>query len=175
LKAEKQRAQSEVTRPSSNPVAAVMSGGLNAPVSRALLHGVIWRRVAAYCVDLAIIGGVSVLALLVFVPAAILSFGLLASPLTLLFALIPLAYHTLLVGGSGSATLGQRLFDLRVIDIGGGKPDYAQAAVQCILFYVTLMATGFLLLAVFFNPLRRTIHDWLSGTVVVRRSAGPGP
>jgi uncharacterized RDD family membrane protein YckC len=162
-----------VSRSTPNPVAALMAADLNAPVSRALLQGVVWRRVAAYCVDLAIVGGISLLAIMVFVPATILSFGLLATPLTLLFALIPVAYHSLLVGGSRSATLGQRLLDLRVVDMSGGKPDYAQAAVQCVLFYVTLMATGLLLVVVFFNPLRRTIHDWLSGTLVVRRSAGP--
>jgi uncharacterized RDD family membrane protein YckC len=37
------------------------------------------------------------------------------------------------------------------------------------LFYVTLMLTGFLLLFVFFNSQRRALHDWLSGTIVVRR------
>jgi uncharacterized RDD family membrane protein YckC len=151
-----------------------VSKELNAPIDRALLRGIVWRRVAAYCIDLVIIGAISVLAIMVFVPAAIVSFGLLATPLTLLFGLIPVAYHTVLIGSSGSATLGQRLLDLRVMDIGGGRPDYAQAAVQCILFYVTLMATGLLLVVIFFNPLRRTIHDWLSGTVVVRRSATVG-
>jgi uncharacterized RDD family membrane protein YckC len=164
-----------VTRPTPNPVAAAMGAGLNAPISRKHLHGVVWRRVAAYCVDLAIVGGIGLLAALIFIPATVLSFGLLATPLTLAFALIPLAYHTLLVGGSRSATLGQRLFDLRVMDMSGSKPDYAQAAVQCILFYVTLMATGLLLVIVFFNPLRRALHDWLSGAIVVRRSAGAAP
>jgi uncharacterized RDD family membrane protein YckC len=149
-----------------------MGADLNMPVS-ALIRGVIWRRVAAYCVDLVILAGIGLVAIMLFVPAAILSFGLLATPLSLLFGMIPIAYHTLLVGGSGAATIGQRLFDLHVMDIGGGDPDYAQAAVQCVLFYVTLMFTGFLLLAVFFNPLKRTIHDWLSATVVVRRSAEP--
>lgn len=141
------------------------------PVSRAMLHGVIWRRIAAYCVDLVILGGLGIVAIMLFIPAAVLSFGLLATPLFLLFSLIPVSYHTLLVGGSRSATIGQRLFDLRVMNINGGRPDYVQAAVQCLLFYVTLMFTGLLLLAVFFNPLHRTIHDWLSGTMVVRRSA----
>lgn len=162
-----------MTQPSPNPVATVAGAGLNTPFGRAYVEGVVWRRVVAYGIDLAIILCISALAILVFVPATILSFGLLATPLTLAFALIPLAYHTLLIGGKGSATFGQRLLGLRVMTIGGGRPDYAQAAVQCVLFYVTLMATGLLLVVVFFNPLRRTIHDWLSGTVVVRRSAGP--
>jgi uncharacterized RDD family membrane protein YckC len=32
-----------------------------------------------------------------------------------------------------------------------------------------LALTGFLLLFAFLNPQRRTLHDWLSGTIVVRR------
>jgi uncharacterized RDD family membrane protein YckC len=51
----------------------------------------------------------------------------------------------------------------------GAKPDYIQAAIMTGLFYVTLMLTGFLLLFVFFNSQHRALHDWLSGTIVVRR------
>ena len=152
-----------------------MGADMREPLRPAHLHGVIWRRVVAYGIDLALIGIISLLALFIFVPAAVLSLGLLASPLMLLFGLIPVGYHTVLVGGRKSATLGQRLLDLRVMDMSGSRPDYAQAAVQCILFYVTLMATGLLLVVVFFNPLRRTIHDWLSGTVLIRRSVEPVP
>jgi uncharacterized RDD family membrane protein YckC len=144
----------------------------DAPVTAAMLEGVVWRRVLAYCVDVLIIGCiVGVLIILVFVPASVVTFGLLAGPLWAGLAVIPFAYHVLLIGGRHSATLGQRMFDLRVMDIRGAKPDYIQAALMTALFYVTLMLTGFLLLFVFFNSERRTLHDWFSGTIVVRRSA----
>ena len=63
--------------------------------------------------------------------------------------------------------------DLRGVDMdmSGAKPDYIQATVLCLLFYLTLMLTGLLLLFVFFNSQRRALHDWFSGTIVVRRSA----
>lgn len=159
-----------------NPIAAVPLGRQDAPVTPDMLDGVLWRRVTAYLVDLIVIGVIiGLLVVVVLLPATVISFGLLTGPMIALLGLIPLAYHTLLVGGRHAATLGQRLLDLRVMDASGAPPDYAQAAVQCVLFYVTLALTGFLLLFVFLNPQRRTLHDWLSGTIVVRRRRAGAP
>lgn len=158
-----------------NPIATVPLGRQDAPVTPDMLEGVVWRRVAGYLIDFLIIGLIiAAFAVIVFVPATVISFGLLTGPMLAAFGVIPLAYHILLVGGRGSSTLGQRLFDLRVMDTSGAKPDYMQAAVLSVLFYLTLALTGFLLLFVFFNPQRRTLHDWMSGTIVVRRrQTGP--
>ena len=159
-------------RRSPNSISTLPLERSGAPVPPAMLEGVVWRRVAAYLVDLLVIGVlIGAYAMLVFVPLTVVSFGLLAGLLSAVFGLIPLAYHVLLIGGSRSATLGQRLFDLRVMDLSGGRPDYIQAVVLCVLFYLTLMPTGLLLLFVFFNAQRRTLHDWFSGTIVVRGSA----
>jgi len=154
------------------PSRTVHAMGYKIEIVPAQLHGVLWRRIAAYCVDLVVIFLIGVAAALLFIPAAILSFGLLASPLSIVFGLIPIGYHTLLIGGPYGATLGQLMFDLRVIDVAeGGRPSYIQAFVQSALFYFTVALTSFLVLFfVFFNPQRRTLHDWLSGTLVVRRS-----
>lgn len=135
------------------------------------LDGVLWRRVLAYCVDLIVISLLCIAALMVFVPVTILSFGLLATPLSLAFGLIPITYHTLMIGRYG-ATLGQRLFDLEVVDLFMGRPSYVQALVQSAIFYLSVAITSFLVLGfVFFNRHRRTLHDWLSGTIVMRRGA----
>jgi uncharacterized RDD family membrane protein YckC len=153
-----------------NSIATLPLERRDAPVTPDMLEGVIWRRVLAYFVDVVLIGCiVGLLILLVFVPASVVTFGLLAGPLWASLALVPFAYHVLLIGGRHAATLGQRLFDLRVTDMSGAKPDYIQAAIMTGLFYVTLMLTGFLLLFVFFNSQHRALHDWLSGTIVVRR------
>jgi uncharacterized RDD family membrane protein YckC len=152
------------------PTVTLPPDRLDAPVTPDMLEGVIWRRVLAYLVDLIIIGCIEgLLILLVFVPASVVTLGLLSAPLWAALALIPFAYHVLLIGGRHSATLGQRLFDLRVMDMSGAKPDYIQAALMTALFYITLMLTGLLLFFVFFNSQHRALHDWLSGTIVVRR------
>jgi uncharacterized RDD family membrane protein YckC len=132
-------------------------------------QGVVWRRVLAYGVDVLIIGLCLVALGMIGLPLTIFSFGLLAGPVALVYAAVPLAYHTLLIGGGHSATLGMRLFDIEVWSLDGTPPTYLQAFVQTVLFYLSIALTSTLiLLVVLFNPRRRTLHDTLAGTIVLR-------
>src|SRR5260370_23552481 len=82
-------------------------------------EGVLWRSRLAYFVDLCFIG---VLALLFWIVSALLwvmSFGLLGPVVWFLFGLSPLAYHTLLLSGPLSVTLGMRLFGLELRSVSG--------------------------------------------------------
>lgn len=131
-----------------------------------LFDGVLWRRMIGYGIDVVILAVIfSVLGLLVF-----LSFGLLA-PINLAIApFVPLAYHTFFIGRDG-ATPGMKLMDLETRTWTGGRPEYLQALVMTVLFYASIAVTWFLVLLVpLFNERRRTLHDLLSGIVVVRRS-----
>src|ERR1700730_8585839 len=85
-------------------------------------EGVLWRRTLAYFVDLCFIGVLALLAWIIFVVLWVLSFGLLGPVLWFLFGLIPLAYHTLLLSGPWSATLGMRLFGLELRSVNGERP-----------------------------------------------------
>jgi uncharacterized RDD family membrane protein YckC len=132
-------------------------------------EGVLPRRVLAYLVDLVCIGVIAAGVAIVFFVLWLLSLGLLGPILWLLFCLIPLAYHTLQLAGPRSATVGMRLFDIELRSVTGERPGFLQALAQTALFYISLGATGSLILLVaLFNRRRRTLHDWLSGTVVVR-------
>lgn len=146
--------------------------------------GVTPRRIYAYCLDLVIVG---LLWLVVFIGCVILgalTFGLLMPVLGIVLALVPIAYHTLTIGGPRSATFGMRIAGLRVMSItpgaeaNQGRPSLVQALVQTVCFYASLAMTGSLILLVaLFNPRRRTVHDVLAGTVVVndpRQWGGPG-
>ena len=136
-----------------------------------LFHGALCRRAFAYLIDLCIIGAILVAAWIVFAFLTLVSFGLLGPGLWFLFGLIPLAYHTLLVGGPHAATIGMRVFDLQLRSWDGERPVFLQALAHAALFYLTVGATGFLvLLFVFFNRRRQTLHDVLSGMLMVRRS-----
>ena len=105
---------------------------------------------------------------------AVLSLGLLAPLLPAALALLPIAYHGLLVGGPRSATIGMRLMGVEVRSWTGQRPTLLQALLMAILFYATLMVTGSLILLVaLFTSRARTLHDMLSGTVVIR-AAEPG-
>ena len=132
-------------------------------------EGVLWRRTLAYFIDLCCIGLLAVLFWIVFVVLSVISFGLLGPLLWFLFGLIPLAYHTLLLSGPRSATWGMRCFDVELRSVTGDRPGFLQALAQTALFYVTVGATcSLILLFVLFNRRRRTLHDVLAGSVLVR-------
>jgi uncharacterized RDD family membrane protein YckC len=83
-------------------------------------------------------------------------------------ALIVVAYATLTIGGSGSATLGMRMMRLKVSGFDGTSPNYLQGLVMSVLFCLSVAFTGgLLLLFALFNNHHRCLHDLLSGTVVV--------
>lgn len=146
--------------------------------------GVTPRRIYAYCLDLVVVG---LLWMVVFIGCVILgalTFGLLMPVLGVVLALVPIAYHTVTIAGPRSATFGMRIAGLRVMSIApgadatGGRPSLGQALVQTVAFYASLAMTGSLILLVaLFNPRRRTVHDFLAGTVVVndpQQWGGPG-
>ena len=135
-----------------------------------LYDGVVVRRIFAYAVDVAILLALSFAAWSALVVAGLLSFGLLWAVIPVALAVLPIAYHGLLVGGPRSATVGMSLFGLEVRSWTGQRPTVWQAMLMAVLFYATIGPTGGLVLLVaLFNGRRRTLHDLLSGTVVVRR------
>jgi uncharacterized RDD family membrane protein YckC len=135
----------------------------------ALFEGVLFRRVVAYGVDLLCIAVICAFAWVGCLVLTVLSFGLLAPLVWLLFGLIPVAYHSLQLGGPHAATLGMRRFDLELRALDGDRPEFLQALLQTLLFYATIAATcSLILLFALVNRRRRTLHDVLSGTIVVR-------
>jgi uncharacterized RDD family membrane protein YckC len=133
-------------------------------------EGVLWRRTLAYFVDLCVIGVLAVFCWIIFALLWLLSFGLLGPVLWFLFGLIPLAYHTFLLSGPWSATIGMRLFGVELRSVTGERPGFLQAWIQTALFYFTVGATcSLILLLALFNRHKRTLHDMLAGTVMVRR------
>jgi uncharacterized RDD family membrane protein YckC len=133
-----------------------------------LFDGIIFRRVFAYLIDVAILLGVTGFMWLLVV----LTLGLLAAVATILTPLIPLAYHTLLIGGRDSATIGMRMMGIHVRSVSGGAPDYLQAGLLTLLFYASMALTGLLLVVAFFNERGRCLHDYLSGTITVVNVGG---
>ena len=139
-----------------------------------LTEGVLARRVFAWLVDVLLIGlllGALLLLLLLF---GVLTLGL-GLPLLGALPLVPFCYHWLLVAGPASATPGQQALGLVVRrDDDLGRPTPVQAFVYTLVFYLTLAATGLLLLVALFTVRHRTLHDLASGLVVVRVRALTG-
>lgn len=136
-----------------------------------LFEGVATRRLFAYLVDLLALLGLFILYKLALGLLTVVTFGVLTPLLVLLGTVIPVAYHTLTIGGAGSATPGMRLLNLQVSVWNGGKPGYLQAFLHTVVFYVTTGLTGgLILLWALFSNRRRCLHDILCGTMVHRRT-----
>jgi uncharacterized RDD family membrane protein YckC len=137
-----------------------------------LYDGVLWRRALAYLIDLVCIALIMLAAIVPFAILTVMSLGLLAPGLWFSFGLIPLAYHTLLVSSPWSATLGMRAFDIQLRSWDGARPIFLQALAHAALFYLTVVPTSFLILLVaLFNRRKRTVHDMLTGMLMVRGPA----
>ena len=136
-----------------------------------LTFGVLSRRCFAWVVDLCLIGLLMALLWWVLAMFGILTLGF-GFALMALLPFVPFCYHMFFLLGEGSATPGQRMLGLTVRrndDL--GPPIMAQALVSTLLFYATLATSGLLLVVALFTVRRRTLHDLLSGLVVVRARA----
>ncbi len=152
-------------------------------ISPDYFDSIVGKRILAYAVD--------VIAIMVVVAAlwgcllilGIFTLGATWPLLGVPSVLVPLAYHSLQIGGPRAATLGMRAMSIRVMSIAAGSdghPTLPQAVIQTVTFYGSIAATGSLILIVaLFNRRRRTLHDWLAGTVVINafdtRIMGPTP
>ncbi|PPR21832.1 MAG: hypothetical protein CFH40_01497 [Alphaproteobacteria bacterium MarineAlpha10_Bin3] len=145
--------------------ASLEYGGARFDIDRDnLFDGVMGRRIVAYLIDLSIIGVISAA-----VWGLMLVTLFLASPvLGPIFPLIPIAYHTLLIGGRRSATIGMQFMGIEVRTLSGQRPELLQAFAMSALFYLSIAVTGMIVLLVaLFNDRRHCAHDYLSGTVVI--------
>jgi len=136
-----------------------------------LTEGVLTRRVFAWLIDVLLIALIFVALWFVLMLFGLLTLGL-GLPLLGVLPFIPFCYHMLFLAGPASATPGQQALGLIVRrNDDFGRPTPVQAVVSTLLFYATLATTGLLLLVALFTVRRRTLHDLLSGLVVVRARA----
>lgn len=136
-----------------------------------LTKGVMSRRVFAWLVDAVLIAILLWTLWWVMALFGLMTLGLGFSLMAVL-PFVPFCYHMLSLLGYRSATPGQQMFGLTVRrDEDLGPPTAVQALVSTLLFYLTLATTGLLLLAALFTVRRRTLHDLVSGLVVVRVQA----
>jgi uncharacterized RDD family membrane protein YckC len=133
-----------------------------------LIQGVLTRRVFGWLIDVLVIALICVALWIALMLFGLLTLGL-GLPLLGILPFVPFCYHILFLAGPPSATPGQSALGLVVRrNDDFGRPTPVQAAVSTLLFYATLATTGLLLLVALFTIRHRTLHDLVSGLVVVR-------
>lgn len=140
-----------------------------------LFEGVLARRVVAFLID----------AVIVLLPILILAFFMLIfTVVTLGFGAIvfgllgPIAaiwavlYVGVTLGSPHSATYGMRVMGLQMRTWYGAPMYFLLGAVHALFFWVLTSAlTPLVLLVTLFNARRRTLHDFLTGAVMINDEA----
>lgn len=134
-----------------------------------LYDGVRTRRVIAFCIDYLIVGLLTIpVAVLVFL-LGILTLGLGWMLFGILVPAVALIYVGTTMGGPSQATLGMRFTNVRLERLDGSRVDFLLAVVHAVFFWAAnVILTPLILLATLFLDRKRTLHDLLLGTVVVR-------
>lgn len=138
-------------------------------------EGVLARRAVAFLIDASIVLAPMLAIAFVMLLFTVLTLGFgvfvfaLLAPLTAVWAVI---YVGLTLGSPASATLGMRATHVEMRTWYGGRMYFLLGAVHAVFFWVLTGAlTPLALLVVLFNWRRRTLHDFLSGTIVINNEA----
>lgn len=140
-----------------------------------LTRGVLLRRVLAWVLDVMLIGILCWALWFGLAVFAVITFGL-GAPLLAGISTIPALYMWLGLISGLQATPGQAAFGLIVVRDDDLGPPSALQALLCVVGYYITMALGVIWVAVaLLTARRRTLHDMISGLVVVRRRAFENP
>jgi uncharacterized RDD family membrane protein YckC len=146
------------------------------PITRPeLFEGVLARRIVAFLIDatiilipLAILSAFMLVFTVVTLGLGVVVFGLLG-PIAAIWAVL---YVGVTLGSPASATYGMRAMGLEMRTWYGAPMYFLLGAVHAIFFWVLSTAlTPLSLLVALFNSRRRTLHDYLTGTVMINSEA----
>ena len=117
-----------------------------------------WIRTVAYCIDSIILSTVTSI-LLPLLPSSLQPF---------LFLAIPLYFAFCWSSHGGQATLGMRIFSLRVVGRTGSPVSFARALVRVLTLPLSFVVFYLGVLWVAFDPRKQGWHDKLAGTFMLR-------
>jgi uncharacterized RDD family membrane protein YckC len=153
------------------PQTTVPQGSLpaEAGADSARLDGVLRRRVSAFLIDYAILLVVVSLAAVVVGILGVVTLGLGWLLYAVLVPIVVLPYIAFTLGGKDQATPGMKLAGIILVTDNGQPVDPLLAVGHALLFWVfNSILTPLVLLVTLFSRRKRTLHDLLLGTSVVR-------
>ena len=131
--------------------------------------GVRSRRVFAFLIDYLIVALLLIPFGILVALLGLLTLGLGWALFGILAPVVALIYVWNTLGGPNQATTGMRMMGIRLERLDGQSVDGMLAIVHSVLFWAgNAVLTPLILLVTLFNARKRTLHDLLLGTVVIR-------
>lgn len=149
-----------------------MSSELPDPASAPeLFEGILTRRVIAYVLDVIIMMVVVGAILVVGLVMGLFSGGALLLVLPFAIPLAIVAYYAITLGSPKRATVGMNMMDIVLTPTRAAPLDGWKAFMHPLIFWLTCwILPPFNYFVALFTPRRQMIHDFLTGTLMVRRS-----
>jgi uncharacterized RDD family membrane protein YckC len=149
-----------------------MSDNLPDPATNPELYeGVLTRRVLAFLVDMVIVGIALGVATIVGGIIGFLTFGIGWLVTLVVLPVIVIGYYAVTLGSPARATIGMQMMDIVLTPTRGQPLDGPVAFVHTLLFWITAwIAWPISLIVALFTPRRQMVHDYLAGTLMLRRS-----
>lgn len=136
-----------------------------------LFDGLLTRRVMAYFIDLAVMGALVLAATIVGGILGFLTFGLAWAALVFVVPAVIVLYYATTLGSSRRATVGMQMMDIVLTPTRERPLDGWMAIFHALVFWLTFwISWPISLLFALFTPRRQMIHDFVVGTLMVRRS-----
>jgi uncharacterized RDD family membrane protein YckC len=134
-----------------------------------LYEGVRRRRIVAFCIDYLIVGLLLIPVSIIVALLGVITLGLGWMLFGILAPVVAVIYVWATMGSAHQATIGMRAMSIRLERLDGGRVDGMLAVVHAVLFWAgNVILTPLILLASLFLDRKRTLHDLLLGTVVIR-------
>lgn len=131
--------------------------------------GVRTRRIFAFLIDYLIVGLISIPFAIIVLLLGIITFGLAWALFGFLVPVVALTYVWFTLGSGEQATTGMKMMNIRLERLDGRPVDGMFAIVHSIMFWAgNVILTPLVLLVTLFSDRKRTLHDLLLGTAVVR-------
>ena len=136
-----------------------------------LFDGLLTRRVIAYFIDLAVMGALVLALTIVGAILGVLTFGLAFASLVFVIPAAIVLYYAATLGSPRRATVGMQLMDIVLTPTRVHPLDCWMAILHAAVFWLTFwICWPISLLFALFTPRRQMIHDFVVGTLMVRRS-----
>ncbi len=136
-----------------------------------LFEDILKRRVVAYFIDLMVLTFIGTMVLLVGVVAGFLTLGLSWIGLVIAMPLSIVIYYAVTLGSEKRSTVGMGMMDLVLTPVRGGPLDGWRAFAHPLVFWLTVwILAPISMVFALFTPRRQMIHDYIMGTLMVRRS-----
>jgi uncharacterized RDD family membrane protein YckC len=132
-------------------------------------EGVRSRRIFAFLIDYAIIALLIIPFAIIVGILGVITLGLGWMLFSILGPAVALLYVWNTMGGPNQATVGMKMMGIQLERLDGRPVDGLLAVVHTVLFWAAnVILTPLILLAPLFLDRKRTLHDLLLGTVVIR-------